>query len=56
MAELQSSSGSGSGEEDEEAMIVSENHYDPRRWPNSKKFGALFLVSLPTFLTPLSNT
>ena len=43
-------------EEEQQYKNVSEHHYDPHKWPNSKKYRILFLVALPTLLTPLSDT
>jgi len=42
---------------DEEEEAEEEQHRrDPQRWPSLRKYRILFLISLPTFLTPLSNT
>ncbi|CAG8551945.1 12156_t:CDS:2 [Funneliformis mosseae] len=46
---------SSSEDEEEEHVIKSGGHFDPQRWPYLKKFRILFLISLPTFLTPLSH-
>ncbi|CAG8630131.1 8175_t:CDS:2 [Rhizophagus irregularis] len=46
-----------SSEEEEEAEDVAHRIlYDPQKWPYIKKYRILFLVALPAFLTPLSNT
>ncbi|RGB38423.1 major facilitator superfamily domain-containing protein [Rhizophagus diaphanus] len=46
-----------SSEEEEEAEDLAQRIlYDPQKWPYLKKYRILFLVALPAFLTPLSNT
>ncbi|CAI2190601.1 16565_t:CDS:2 [Funneliformis geosporum] len=46
---------SNEDEEEEHGVILSEGHFDPQKWPYLKKFRIIFLISLPTFLSPLSN-
>ncbi len=60
MTDIDEPSHQKSSSEDEEEnehhyIITSGGHYDPQKWTYLKKYWILFLIALPTFLTPLSN-
>jgi hypothetical protein len=47
---------SSSEEEEEEEEVAHKLLHDPQKWSKLKKYRILFLIALPAFLTPLSNT